>query len=146
MSRSGYIDDYDGDDLQMGRWRGVVASAVRGKRGQRLFKEMLAALDEMPVKRLVANDLVGPDQVSCSHWGVYETTGVCAIGSVGKVRGVDMVKMDSENYDAVAGAFDIAAPLAQEIAWMNDEAGSWKESPEDRFIRMRKWVASQIRS
>lgn len=146
MSRSGYVDGYDDDNLQMGRWRGMVASAIRGKRGQAIFKEMLAAMDAMPVKRLVANELEAPDLVPCSHWGLFEATGVCAIGTVGKARGVDMTKLDPENYDAVAATFDIAAPLAQEIVWMNDEAGPWKEAPEARFIRIRSWVARQIRA
>jgi hypothetical protein len=145
MSRSGYVDDYDDDYLQLGRWRGMVASAIRGKRGQAIFKEMLAAMDAMPVKRLVANELEAPDLIPCSHWGLYESTGVCAIGTVGKARGVDMSALDPEDYDSVAGKFNIAAPLAQEIVWMNDEAGPWKESPEDRFIRMRKWIVSNIK-
>lgn len=145
MSRSGYVDDCD-DDLQFGRWRGVVASSIRGKRGQTLLKEMLVALDAMPIKRLVANELEAPDQVSCSHWGMHEATGVCAIGAVGRARGVDMTNLDPEDYDTVASTFDIAAPLAQEIVWMNDEAGSWKETPEQRFARIRTWVASQIKA
>ncbi len=144
MSRSGYVDDCD-DDLQFGRWRGVVASAIRGKRGQTILREMLAAMDAMPVKRLIAHELEAPDMIPCSHWGMFEGTGVCAIGSVGKVRGVDMSKLDPEDYDSVAGTFDIAAPLAQEIVYMNDEGG-WRETPEERFIRMRKWIVSQIKT
>lgn len=145
MSRSGYVDDDGDDNLQMGRWRGVVASAIRGKRGQALLKEMLAAMDAMPVKRLVAHELETPDLISCSHWGLQEATGVCALGTVGRARGVDMTKLDPEDYDTVAGTFNIAAPMAQEIVWMNDEAGPWKETPEQRFIRVRKWIESEIR-
>lgn len=144
MSRSGYVDDWD-DDLQFGRWRGVVASSIRGRRGQKLLKEMLAALDAMPIKRLVANELEAPDLVSFSHWGLIEAPGVCAIGAVGKARGVDMTNLDPEDYNSVAGTFNIAEPLAQEIVWMNDEAGPFRETPEQRFARMRKWVASQIK-
>lgn len=57
MSRSGYCDDYDCDPLPLGRWRGQVASAIRGKRGQAFLRELVAALDAMPEKRLIANDL-----------------------------------------------------------------------------------------
>lgn len=35
MSRSGYVDEYDLEPGEFGRWRGVVVSAIRGKRGQR---------------------------------------------------------------------------------------------------------------
>lgn len=143
MSRSGYIDDID-DVLQFGRWRGIVASSIRGKRGQSLLKEMLAAMDAMPIKRLVANELEAPDMVSFSHWGLIEAPGVCAIGSVGRARGVDMTNLDPEDYNSVAGAFDIAEPLAQEIVFMNDEGGPWKETPEHRFERMRAWIVSKI--
>ena len=44
MSRSGYGDDYGDDDpLAIGRWRGAVNSAIRGKRGQQTLREILAA-------------------------------------------------------------------------------------------------------
>lgn len=131
MSRSGYSDDCDGWALI--RWRGVVASAIRGKRGQAFLTEMLAAMDALPEKQLVAWELEAHGQV-------------CAIGSVGLARGVDMSKLDPEDSATVAGAFGIAEPLAQEIVWMNDEAGPWKETPEQRFARMRQWIASNIRA
>ena len=148
MSRSGY-GDCDGDDLALGRWRGVVASAIRGKRGQAFLREMLAALDAMPIKRLVAEELV-------------EQSGeVCAIGAVGKARGVDMSRIDPDDYDRVAATFGIAAPLAQEIVWMNDDAFSGYDyvknpetgeydkfpiTPEIRWQKMREWVSSQIKA
>ncbi|WP_315813939.1 MULTISPECIES: hypothetical protein [unclassified Bradyrhizobium] len=143
MSRSGYTEDYDCED-QWGfiRYRGMVASAIRGKRGQSLFRDILIGMNGMICKRLIADDL--------------ETEGaVCAIGAAGKVRGVDMSSLDPEDAETVAGKFDIADCLAREIVWMNDESGMtgewienekrWRpESPEERFIRMRKWVRSQI--
>lgn len=143
MSRSGYTEDCDG--WQLIRWRGMVASAIRGKRGQLFLLEMLASLDALPAKRLVANELEGPDLVPCSHWGLFEAESVCAIGAVGKRRGVDMTKLDPEDYNTVAGTFGIAEPMAQEIVWLNDEAGYYKETPEARFARMRAWIISQIR-
>lgn len=138
MSRSGYSEDYD-DDIAL--YRGTVASATRGRRGQRLFRDLVKALDEMPVKRLITNAL--------------EYNGeVCALGAVGRARGVSMAGLDPENSEAVAGTFDIADCLAREVVYMNDEAyygsrgpdGKWQpETPEQRWERMRKWAASQIR-
>lgn len=55
MSRSGYTEDCDGWQLIM--WRGAVASALRGKRGQAFLKEMLAAFDALPEKKLTQNTL-----------------------------------------------------------------------------------------
>lgn len=143
MSRSGYSEDIDNWDLI--QWRGRVASAIKGKRGQLFLLEMLASLDALPVKRLVAKELETPDLIPCSHWGMFEAESVCAIGAVGKRRGIDMAKLDPDDYATVAGTFGIAEPMAQEIVYMNDEWGAHKETPEARFQRMRAWVVSKIR-
>jgi len=130
VSRSGYFEDMD-DQWAHIRWRGAVASAIRGKRGQAFLTEMLAALDALPEKKLVSMEL--------------ESGGnVCAIGSVGRARGIDMSAIDPEDYSRVANLFGVAEPLVQEIVWLNDEAGPWKETPEDRFARMRRWVEHAI--
>ena len=55
MSRSGYSEDCDGRELIM--WRGAVAAAIRGKRGQRALRELVVALDAMPAKRLITDAL-----------------------------------------------------------------------------------------
>lgn len=130
MSRSGYSDDF-GCDNQWGliRWRGAVASSIRGKRGQAFLQEMAEALDAMPEKRLIAHSLKAEG-------------GVCAIGSVGERRGVDMSALDPEDYSQVAGTFGIASPLAQEIVWLNDEAGFHNETPEQRWTRIRAEIKS----
>jgi hypothetical protein len=133
MSRSGYTGDCD-DNWQFIMWRGAVSRAIKGKRGQQFLREMLAALDALPERKLVA-------------WELEKDGAVCAIGAVGKARGVDMSKLDPEDRETVAGAFGIAPALAAEIVFMNDEAGPyWKgpEPPEARFERMRKWIADQI--
>lgn len=128
MSRHGYVDDID-DNLAMGRWRARVMSATRGKRGQKLLRDTLAALDAMPVKRLIAEEL--------EQEGEFCTLGACA-----KYRGIDVANIDPEDPAAVAQLFDIAEPLAREIVYMNDDWGD--ESPEKRWQRMRNWVAKQI--
>src|SRR4051812_48467094 len=103
MSRSGYCDDID-DQWAHIRWRGVVASSIRGKRGQAFLREMLAALDAMPEKRLIAHELAVPLKCRCS-WCQRQGASVCAIGAVGRARGVDMAKLDPEDPNRVAGAF-----------------------------------------
>ena len=141
MSRSGYIDDFD-ENWSLIRWRGQVASATRGKRGQKLFVDMLAALDAMPEKALVVGELETPEG------------DVCALGALGKVRGIDMAKIDPEDPPQVAAAFDIAEQLAQEIVYMNDEYYDFEYignmrvdiTPEKRWQKMRDWVAKQIKA
>ena len=130
MSRSGYIDD-DIDNWALIKWRGQVASAIRGKRGQKMLRDMLAALDQMPKKELIANELVCDD-------------GVCAFGALGISHGLDMSGIDPDNADWVASIFDIAPQLAMEVVYMNDEAGWYNETPRARYERMRRWVIANI--
>lgn len=130
MSRSNYDDDGYGEWAYI-CWRGAVASATKGERGQQLLKEMIAALDAMPEKRLIESSLECPD-------------GVCALGALGKARGLNMAPLDPEEPQQVAKAFGVAPALAQEIAYMNDEYCHRPETPEERWVRMRKWVADQI--
>ena len=136
MSRSGYSDDDDGDG-RIAMWRGQVASAIRGKRGQKFLRDLAAALDAMPEKRLIKQEF------ECE-------TGVCALGALGKARGIDLTKLDPEDdcdTRKAARMFDIADQLALEVVYENDE-GYWGREPEtdeQRWVRMRKWVGGLIR-
>ena len=138
MSRSGYSDCDDDGSLAM--WRGQVASATRGKRGQKMFRDLLAALDAMPEKALIAGELEADGEV-------------CALGALARYRGVDMDKIDASEPDEVAHAFDIAHQLAAEVAYMNDEHFDYHWTgnervdftPEERWAGMRAWVVKQIR-
>jgi hypothetical protein len=135
MPRSGYTDDCEGGAL--GTWRGQVASAMRGKRGQAFFRDLVAALDAMPAKRLVADE--------------FESDGeVCALGSLARRKGIDFAgfsrAVNNEDYSPLAGAFNIAEQLAQEVMWINDEDGPYRgETDEQRWTRVRAWAARQIR-
>jgi hypothetical protein len=161
MSRSGYTDDCD-DVLALGRWRGAVASAIRGKNGQAFLKELLAALDAMPVKELIAHELKADGQF-------------CTLGVLGERRGLEMESLDVEDYEAVACAFEINEKIVQEIVYFNDEHvddDKWVDveicgpvrpwnpewgkhtktlrvpdptAPARRWKYMRAWVAKQIK-
>ena len=156
MSRSGYSDDCDG--WAMIRWRGAVTSAIRGKRGQQALRDLLAALDALPEKRLAADALVSDDGE------------MCALGALGKARGMEMESIDPEDRESVARAFGISEALAAEIMYLNDELldeytsinvdiegpmRPWerhrqlrrvldKNAGRRRWSYMREWVASQI--
>jgi hypothetical protein len=130
MSRSGYTDDCDDDVLALGRWRAQVASAIRGKRGQAFLRELLDALDAMPVKRLIADDLIKDGEV-------------CALGSVGVKRGIDMTPLDPHDPQTLSGVFGIAHQLVSEIEYENDECCT-RDTPERRWQRMHDWVSYQI--
>lgn len=160
MSRSGYSDDYD-DQWGLIRWRGAVNSAIKGKRGQAFLRELAAAMDAMPDKRLV------PDKL--------QTDGdFCALGVVGQARGIDLDKIDTEDWEQLAREFGISEALAREIMYENDdtftdELSAWIEvcgpmrtryphferhhryeyrpnprAGEARWERMRAWVDRHI--
>ena len=130
MSRSGYSDDCGGWSLI--RWRGAVTSSIRGARGQAFLRELAAAMDAMPVKELIANELQAADG------------GFCAIGVLGAARGVDMSKLDPDDRESVGAAFNISPAMAAEIVFENDEACWHNEAPAARWYRMRQWVESNL--
>jgi hypothetical protein len=138
MSRSGYSDDCDGWQLIM--WRGAVASAIRGKKGQAFLREMAAALDALPGRALIANSF-------------QAGAGVCALGSVCASRGIEAPKLPDNEYwddydhgarEFAKRALGIPNALAAEVMFLNDD-GWYEETPEQRWTRMRAWVAKQIK-
>lgn len=134
--RHGYVDDLDNWDQI--RWRGRVASAIRGKRGQKMLAELRDALDAMPTKRLVSRQLQ-TKQGEC-----------CALGCLAAAKGKDLTEHeDDDDCDLqelngeLAATFDVAECLIQEVEYENDE-GACQETPEQRWTRMRRWVGKRL--
>ena len=135
MSRSGYSDDYEYAVL----WEQAVRRATTGYRGQHLLRKLRDALDAMPVKRLIADDITD------------DASDVCALGALDP-------SVDGYDAQSLAEHFNVARALAAEIVYQNDEAHAarpwWEkfsdglhapeETPEERWTRMRAWVESQI--
>lgn len=138
MSRSGYYE-CDGEDsiLVHGRWRGQVASAIRGNRGQKFLKELAQAMDAMPEKELTRGSLVTP-QGEC-----------CTMGVICKARGINVNDIDDFDPEEVGDLLGIAQQLAAEIAFVNDDL-DWnfthhrQETTKERWVRMRKWVGEKL--
>jgi hypothetical protein len=153
MSRHGYVEDCDGDDdnLAWGRHQAQLQSAIRGKRGQAFFLALVEALDALPKKRLAANSLVTKDGE------------VCALGALARHRAIDVKSLElgdqytddpdegsdwsNDDWDKVAGLFDIAPQLAREVMYENDEACVWpSESPGNaRWLKVRAWAIRRLR-
>lgn len=130
MSRSNYNDDCEQWALIC--WRGAVTKAIKGKRGQQLLIELAAALDAMPNKRLIQDEL--------EHNGE-----VCALGALGKVRSMELSKLDPYDAEGMGRAFGVAPALIREIEFENDEEFSYPPAtPEQRWVRMRRWVKDNI--
>lgn len=127
MGRAGYSDDGEGYAM----WRGQVMSTIRGKRGQAFLKELVSALEAMPDKKLIANELIENGQV-------------CALGAVGVARKINMEELDPCDHETIADKFDITHQLVREIEWENDEKNCGS-SPEQRWTRMLAWAKSQIK-
>ena len=135
MTRSGYSDDVDALDL--GRWRGQVASAIRGKRGQEFLKRLVVALDAMPVKELVADDLVSD--------GSY-----CALGAYAAMYSPEALRLDPEDLNAIGRELDIARQLVAEVVHENDDMSTFwcSRGPYEnanRWRYMREWAESHIK-
>ena len=137
MSRSGYCDDLNNWDLI--KYRGQVASAIRGRRGQRFLQELREALDAMPDKRLIAHELQTPEGACC------------ALGALALARGIDLVDTDAEDATEsgeLAGMFDVANQLIREVQFMNDETlyrAVGEDGERARWRNMSAWVDSQLK-
>jgi hypothetical protein len=134
MGRSGYSNDgYDDleDLLRAGRWSAQIASAVRGRRGQRFLIDLLTALEALPERRLVSGVLVN------------EEGAVCALGALGKHRGVDIGALDTEDYEQLGSTFDIAEQLARETMYINDECGLRDDM--QRWKTVRAWALRHLK-
>jgi hypothetical protein len=131
MSRSNYSDDCDEWDLI--RWRGAVASAIKGKKGQSFLRELATAMDAMPQKRLIDEQLID------------ESGEVCALGVVCKTRQLDVSGIDVEDSERISKLIGIADALVREIEFLNDDY-YLPETAEQRWARMRKWAAEQIKA
>lgn len=133
MSRAGYTDDFAGD-WDLIRYRGAVASAIRGRRGQAFLRRMIEALDAMPEKRLVIE----------TFWDRPRGE-FCALGAVARHMHLPELSTDQErDHDFLAEAFDIAQAMVREIEFENDEAWVCSETPEARWARMRRWAESHL--
>lgn len=137
MSRSGYSDDLDEADLET--YRELIRDIIAEPGSQAFLRELAAAMDAMPEKMLITEELINSEGECCT------------IGVVCKARGVDVSKIDVDAPEQVAAAVGIAQELAAEIEYENDECnaiwldGRWQsDTPATRWERMRKWVDRQL--
>ncbi len=131
MSRSNYT--CDNDIWAQLKWRGMVASAIRGNRGQRMLRELADALDAMPSKRLIQHDLV------------TRAGECCTLGAVFQARGRANTQEELHEDNArIANELNVSECLVQEVEFLNDDAPFIDETPEARWTRMRAWVGRKL--
>ncbi len=131
MSRSNYSDDCEYLDL----YRASVDRAIKGRRGQSFLRELALEMDRMPEKKLVANVLIDP-QGQC-----------CTIGVLFKARRINVEAIDYNNARQIGEIAGIARSMAAEIEFENDDDECYAplELPQERWVRMREWVTSNLR-
>ena len=130
MSRYCSDDDYDYEPWMEGQAAGAMRSAIRGRRGQRLLRDLIAGLDALPVPELAAGSLEDP-----------ETGCVCALGAVRMQRGAEAVPLRFDPNDPDVGWRDLAQPydisetLAHAVICQNE----YGDERNDESSRRRRW-------
>lgn len=125
--------------------------ALAGKRGQKVLRELEAALLAMPERRLV-------NGVLCDA----ETGEVCALGQLAVHRmergGLphelavkEVAEWEGDDGNAWSTSYwvgkrrlGLAQPLATAVQYQNDEVRS-ADTPEQRWEHLLAWVRSQIK-
>jgi hypothetical protein len=126
MSRSGYSFE---ECPELNLYRGLITRSTAGKRGQRFFKRLLAALDALEKKEL------------CK--GFKDGENVCAIGSLLRAESVPFPNPNGFDTEAIGFTFDVTPQLVAEVMFKNDE-GVRAQDAGHRFNRIRAWVSEQI--
>ena len=143
MSRYCDSDGYGMEGWEPWQAAGALQSAIRGRRGQQLLRDLIAGLDALPAPELAAGALEDP-----------ETGCVCALGAVRIQRGAEAVplRIDPTDPDAVfdwrdmADWFDISATLANEVLTQNDynTVGNDEQSRRIRWRSVRAWAVGNL--
>lgn len=132
MSRYCDNDDYDYEPWMEGQAAGAMRSAIRGRRGQRLLRDLIDGLDALPKPELAAGSLEDP-----------ETNCVCALGAVMLQRQRNghavLLRFDPTDPDIdwrdLAEPFDISETLANAVVSTNE---MYSESNSE-LARRRRW-------
>lgn len=170
MSRVHFNEDCDSPEaiLDAGRWENNLRRQIKGKRGQAFLRELLAALEALPSKRLIAN-------------AVARDREVCTLGALALKRRTDageprvdvlddLAKLvvdddDERAFDDDADVEDMAdwaravlgcpSMLASVIPYEQDDydvtewdggkySGRRQPTPEERYEFMIRWVRARI--
>ena len=142
--------DEDLDALELGRWLGRVASAMRGRRGQAFLRKLEAALLALPQKRLIADAICQNGEVCMTGALILQQrldAGMSRDDAMAEVS--EAYNFEDEDWDedeAVAiieGECDVAYALAWEAIRINDDCSG---TPEQRYDYCLRWVRRHLRT
>ena len=139
MTRLYYDDDLEPWEENLSA--GALRSAIRGKRGQQLLRDLINGLDALPSPELSAGAL--EDE---------ETGGCCALGAVRRFRGADAVPLwfDPMEEDLrpahLAEPFNISVSLAWAVLQVNEDADGCnnERARRRRWQRVRDWAVENL--
>jgi hypothetical protein len=140
MTRLHYYDD-DSDPSQEGLAAGALRSAIRGERGQRFIRDLVQALDALPLPDLAAGALED-EETGCP----------CAFGAVRRFRGADAVPLwfhpmeEDVTPDNLAKPFNVSKTLAWAVVQVNEDGmiGNDEETRRLRWKRVRDWAVRRL--
>ena len=77
---------------------------------------------------------------------------MCAVGVIASARGIDVSKLDPDDSEdtpvVLAQRLRLAESMVREIIYINDEGMPYgvqkTETPEERWARVRSWVAARV--
>jgi len=141
-------------------FRANVDRAIKGKRGQKVLRELREALLALPEKKLVQNALCVAHLDDDDNW---VPGGFCAVGALSRFRRlkageplekiVEALRQDPEEgdyeYETVAEGrrLGIVECLAFELAYVNDDGlDQWRKeiTDEERYARYLAWLDEHI--
>ena len=131
MNRSGYVQQTEANRKDYKEWRGRIKTLLCYSSVQALLGKLAQALDDMPVKELIAGELIsGSGQV-------------CAIGALCQSQGITHTQVKDIKLDDVheiAALIQAPYEIVAEIEAINDEKFARDPSPAYRWRRVRDWV------
>jgi hypothetical protein len=136
-----YDDDYWSDPPQEGLAAGALCSAIRGKRGQRFIRDLVQALDALPLPELAAGALEDEETGCC-----------CAFGAVRRFRGAHAVPLwfhpmeEDMTPGNLAEPFNVSKTLAWAVVQANEDGmtGNNQSTRRFRWKRVRDWAVRQL--
>jgi len=133
---SRFYDCGDYDNWSYICFAGALRKTIDGKRGQEFLKKFRDILAAMPEKKLINGEIT-------NGRGCF-----CALGAALHANGVEVKEGGfggGEDYHSISTALGISPTLATQIAFVNDEVGSYYSNDYERFRAVEKWVNENIK-
>lgn len=128
------------DPLDWGRYTAALRSSIRGRRGQRLLRDLIDGLEALPEPEL-----------DCHELASHGTGCVCAFRAVALHRGEsfdDLADAETLEPSELAERYDVSSTLANEIVQLNDEiVAGGSHDVIQRRVRWRKvhaWALANL--